>query len=150
MPFMPHPYVTKVTFKDGQIVLTVQVDEFVPYGYVEISGSATQNSGALATFNGIEPLKANPDGGGVVYVEAAPLQEFQNGEEVTVVLRASRIWTTVLTETQDGKRGTAGGTAARDGTVWGTVTAEEWPSADASSKWSAGQASAGDGSSFPD
>jgi hypothetical protein len=145
---MPHPYVTNVTLRDGQIVLTVRVDDFVGDDSVEISGYATQNGGAFASFYDIQPITENPDGTRVVYVKATPSQGFNNGEAVTVSLRAARVWVTVLTEGPE-ITATYGDTGpAQEGTTWNNPTSMAWATPGSSSKWSDGQASAGSDSSF--
>jgi hypothetical protein len=154
---MPHPYVTKVTFTGGQIILTVQVDEFLspefPNELVEISGYASQNSGGFAIFYDMQPVKATPDGTVLMYIKSTPAQGFKNGEPVTVSLRAAKVWVTVLTESQDGQMTPASATedpTPPEGTAWGTVTAVEWPSSGGPLPLSsAGQASAGGDSNFP-
>jgi len=149
---MPNPYVTKVTFKDGQIVLTVELDESLADESVEISGYATQDSGGFANFYDIQNAKENPDGSVIMYVSAAPSQDFMNGQPVTVSLRAARVWVTVLAESQDGQGSRyhpakiPGGTTARDGTTWGELAAVG--SVSPLSYPSAGQASAGSDSNF--
>jgi hypothetical protein len=152
MSLMSNPYVTKVTFKDGQIVLTVQLDESLANESVEISGYATQDGGGFATFYDIQNTKENPDGSVVIYVKAAPSQNFMNGQPVTVTLRASRVWVTVLAESQDGPERpyypaiTSDGTTARDGTTWGELAAVGSVSPLSSSR--VGKTSAGSDSNF--
>lgn len=152
---MPHSYVTKVTLKDGQIVLTVEVDESLAGEPVEISGYATQNSGGFATFYDIQSAGENPDGTVVIYVKATPTKAFQDGEDVTVSLRAARVWVTVLTESQDGQPSpqyhpapTQQGPAAGDGTSWSIIRAVGWASPVLLSTPGDGQPSAGSDSSF--
>jgi hypothetical protein len=151
---MAHPYVTKVTLKDGQIVLTVEFDEFMAGQSFEISGHATQNGGAFANFYDVQIPEETPDGTVVAYVKAAPLQEFKNDENVTVVLRAARVWVTVLTQPKDGPmppQGSTvpaqGGTGAEDAQQWNNIRAVGWVSPAGSPEWNAGQPSAG-GASF--
>lgn len=99
MPLMPngsHPYVTRVTFTGGQIMLTVEVDDFPDGVPVEISGYATQNGGAFANFYDIQSVTKNPDGTGDVYVTATPTQGFTVDDTITVVLRVARVWVTVI------------------------------------------------------
>jgi hypothetical protein len=142
---MPRPYVSGVTFKGGQIVLTVQLDEYLAGQPVEISGYATQNSGAFANFYGIQTVGANPDGTVVMYVKATPEKAFMAGEDVTVSLRAAKVWVTVLS----GISPEGGPEKAADGTAWNNVQDEVW--AGQSSSWNAGPAAAGGGgSNFPD
>lgn len=146
---MAHPYVTKVTLKDGQIVLTVEFDANMADQSFEISGYATQNGGAFANFYDVQVPKEAEDGTVVAYVKAAPLQEFKNNENVTVVLRAARVWVTVLTQPKDGPMPPQGSAApAEDGTTWNSIRAVGWVSPAGSPEWNAGQPSAG-GASFP-
>jgi hypothetical protein len=150
---MSLPYVTDVSLKDGKIVLTIQLEKDWVNESVEISGYATQNNGAFATFYDIQSGKENPAGKVVMFVKATPTAQFQAGEPVTVALRASRVWVTVLTETLDGQQSShpipaqtpPGGTATKDGTTWNTVTAVQWASPAA---WHADHTSAGGDSSF--
>jgi hypothetical protein len=96
---MPRPYVTNVTSQNNQIVITVKVNGFPSDEPIEISGYATQNDGALAVFYDLQPFPApNPDGTAYVYLTASPTENFKQGHPVTVVLRMSRVWTTVLEE----------------------------------------------------
>jgi hypothetical protein len=155
MFLMPHPYVTRVTFTDDQIVLTVQLDLFPSGEFIEISGFATQNSGGFANFYDIQPVKKNPDGTVIMYVKATPTKAFENGEDVTVSLRAAIVWVTVLTETQDEEieptdqsKPATGGATAQAVTALNGVTAVGWASGGPVPSWGAGQASAGSDSSF--
>jgi len=151
---MPHPYVTKVTFNNGQLVLTVELDEYLVGESVEISGYATQNSGGFATFNDIQIAKKIPDGTVVMYVMATPSEQFKSGEDLTVSARASRVWVTVLTESPDGGMSNyhpmppSDGTATQDGTTWNSVTAVGWASPAPLSSSSASKTLAGSDSSF--
>ena len=141
---MPRPYVSAVTFIGGQVVLTVQLDEYLAGQPVEISGYATQNSGAFANFYSIQTAGKNPDGTVVMYVKATPEKAFMAGEDVTVSLREAKVWVTVLSGASPG------GTPAKatDGTTWNSVQEEVW--AGRSSAWDAVQAATGGGdSNFP-
>jgi hypothetical protein len=101
---MPDPssnsYVTDATFGGGKITLTVRVDNFSPGDYVEISGHATQSSGAFANYYSIEevPNPTNTVAVNTVTVTAVPVppQRFIPWEDVTVVVRVAKIWVTVL------------------------------------------------------
>src|SRR5690242_16072390 len=93
---MSHPYVTKVTLLDGLIMLTLEFDKSMADLAFEISGYATQNGGAFANFYDVKTPTAAPDETVVAYIETAPLRPFKNGEDVTVVLRAARVWAAVL------------------------------------------------------
>jgi len=149
---MTLPYVTDVTIKDGQVVLTVELDKYLANEPVEISGYATQGNGAFATFYDLQSVDENPAGKVFMYVTATPSAQFQSGEAVTVALRASRVWVTVLTATSDGPGAhevttvTPAGPATPDGTTWNNVTAVGWAS---DAMWRASQAAAGSDPRFP-
>ena len=130
---MPHPWVTKVTIKEKQIVLTVQADEFTAGENLEISGYATQTSGAFAVVNDIQTVpKHNLDDTAYMYVTASPSRGFKKGEPVTVVLRAGPVWITVLEEPPTGQGPGPGGVNVRlppghpdsagEGTTWNVIT----------------------------
>src|SRR5262245_23970824 len=146
------PYVTNVTLKKNQIVLTVRVDEFEPGEPLEISGHATQNGGAFAVFYDVQRVpEQNPDGTAYMYVKSPPSREFKTGHDVTVVLRAARVWATVLTEPQDGQTPSKDkDELAEEGTTWNIIKAVASPDVGPSSVWNASQTSAGGDSSFPD
>ena len=59
---MSLPYVTKVAFKNGQIVLRIEVDEYLVDESVEISGYATQNGGGFASFYDLKVVEEEADG----------------------------------------------------------------------------------------
>ena len=54
---MVDTYVTKAQLENNKIALTVQADDFKPGEAVEISGQATQNNAALATFDEIKTIQ---------------------------------------------------------------------------------------------
>ena len=56
------PDVTKAQLENNKIVLTVQVDGFEPGDAVEISGQATQNNAAFATFDEIKDIPGTKAG----------------------------------------------------------------------------------------
>jgi hypothetical protein len=140
---MPHPYVTKVTFFNNQLVLTIEIDEFAPGETLEISGHVTQTGGGFAVFNDIQPVpEHNPDGGAYMWVKAPPSSAFKKGHAVTVVLRAARVWATVLGENQpepgEAESAPPSGAAqsppssdqaepAGEGTTWGDVRQVAYP-----------------------
>jgi hypothetical protein len=130
-------YVTNVSFTNGQIELTIRVDDFKSGGYVEITGQATQTGGAIAPYNEVVSVPATPNAGPdpddppgtqhyEVTVKATPMKDFQfwQSEEITVVTRVARVWLTVLESAsqvpsqpeQSGQK--APGQAAGPGTVW--------------------------------
>ena len=104
---MSHSQVTEIELRDdGSIALTIEIFGFEAGTSVEISGSATQDNGAMATFNDIQNLPpAGPDGGSFLTVTAVPTTKFLAGELITVVGRSAKIWSTVLAETPDQRPG---------------------------------------------
>ena len=117
-------YVTNVTIKGGKIALSVLVDDFSPNDFIEISGYATQSGGAFANFYDIKPVPATPDSDGHMYVEvtAVPLppNAFRKDQDVTVVLRAAKVWLTVLAE-QQAQPYEPQAQKADEGTTWNNV-----------------------------
>jgi hypothetical protein len=95
---MPHTQVNEIELKDdGTLVFTIDVFGFEPGANLEISGSATQPNGAIATFYDIQNLPpANRDGGSRMTVQAAPTSGFEADQVITVAGRATKIWGTVL------------------------------------------------------
>ncbi|HEY2305241.1 MAG TPA: hypothetical protein VGI05_05105 [Streptosporangiaceae bacterium] len=86
-----------------QIELAVQVDDFVSGETVEISGQATQSGGAFANYYDIQKVPdavtgtdAKPHRSVTVTTHPIPPFPFVQGQPVTVVLRVSRVWVTVL------------------------------------------------------
>ena len=69
-----HPRFSEIELRDDDsISLTIEVFVFEAGTPVEISGSATQANGAIATFYDIQNLPpADPDGGSLLTVIAAP------------------------------------------------------------------------------
>jgi hypothetical protein len=143
---MARPYVSAVTFIGGEIVLTVLLDEDLAGQRVEISGYATQSSGAFVNFYDIQPVSASPDGSVVMYVKATPGAPFIFGDDVTVSLRASKLWFTVLT-LEKGFTPRDPSAPAEDGTTWNNATAVGW-AAGGPPSWSGSQAPAGGESNF--
>ena len=136
---MPDSYVTSVKIVEEKIQLTVQVDAFVDQsgasGYVEISGQATQTTGTFANFYDIQQIPTAPNGDPndpddkdhyYIKVTGAPTPlEFSINHDVTVVLRAARVWLTVLESSQKVSPTTGGaawnivkGKAKLDGGSW--------------------------------
>jgi hypothetical protein len=148
---MSEPYVIRVTFKENQVLLTVQVDDFPSGALVEISGYATQEGGGFASFYGVQAVVKNPDDTAFIYAAATPTTPFKNGEAVTVVLRAARVWATVITEPGGpgtSKTGAVPDPPARDGTTWNVIKAVTEVSAGPWYMGGAGPGSVGD-ASFP-
>jgi hypothetical protein len=123
-PVPPHPWVTDVTFKDNQIVLTVKIEGFNSGETIELSGYATQVGGAFAVFNDLQTVpEPNPGNKILMYVTSLSSRGFVEGDAVTVVFRAARVWTTVLEEGEEGESGGYEKTGpppelAEDGTSW--------------------------------
>jgi hypothetical protein len=130
-------YVTNVSFTNGQIELTIRVDDFGSSGgYVEVSGQATQTGGAIAPYSEVVPVPDKPNAGPdaddppgtehyEVTVTATPMKDYKfwESEEITVVTRVARVWLTVLESpaqaSQSGQVGQkAPGQAAGPGTAW--------------------------------
>jgi hypothetical protein len=141
---MARPYVTAVTVKGDQLVLTVKLDKFMAGQPVEVTGYATQNSGAFAAVHDMQTVGANPDGSVVMYVLVTPGKDFMAGEAITVSLRAVVVkeWITVVAGVAPKDKPTK----ATDGTTWENVLEVGWTVGGPSSPWSADQA-AGDGAS---
>jgi hypothetical protein len=95
---MPHTRVPEIELRDdGSIALTIEVFGFEDPALIEISGSATQANGAIATFYDIQNLPPAESGrGSFVTVVAISSPKFAAGEVITVVGRAAKIWSTVL------------------------------------------------------
>ena len=143
MPLMANPYVENVAFIKNQIVLAIRVNEYPENEVLEISGYATQSNGALAVFNDIKAVpKPNPDGSDYMYVEAAPSQGFKKGQAVTVVLRAAKVWVTVLGDSPPKQGVPVPRVGAGDGSTWNYIKAQWPPDTD--------EASAGSEASFHD
>lgn len=124
-PPPPYPYVRSATINKGQVEIIVELDPRESGYYVEVSGSATQTGGAFANFYGISEATvdpASPSGSNpTVKVSSDPLppNKFWNDEDVTFVIRVSKVWLTVLGP-QPTDPGTAPRTAgpADEGMTW--------------------------------
>jgi hypothetical protein len=155
----PYPWVTDVTFKNNQIVLTVKIEGFTTGERIELSGYATQDGGAFAVFNDLQVVpEPTPDNKITMYVTALSSTGFKNGLPVTVVMRAARVWVTVLNEPQTGQESVP--VSARsaqqqeqqqpvgEDTAWNVISAAAYPAPP--SGRSAAQAPVGIEASFPD
>jgi hypothetical protein len=107
MPDPSHPYVARAAVsKDGdQITFRVEVSEYATVGgSVEISGQATQSSGAFASIYAMKPVPSKPNGDAEdtneyfvdVTVDTVPPNRFRISEDVVVYVKVSRPWITVL------------------------------------------------------
>jgi hypothetical protein len=102
---MPPPYVTKVgRSATGQITFNVLIDGLTDQDeekeFIEISGAATQVGGAFAMINQVVPTPENVDENGTgsvtLTVDPSPAREFRKDQDITVFIRISKVWVTVL------------------------------------------------------
>lgn len=96
---MPHTQVPRIELSAAgdRISLTVEIYGFELATPVEITGSATQASGAVATFYSVQSMPAiNDEGSATLTVIAVPSKEFKEGDPITVVARAAEVWVTNL------------------------------------------------------
>jgi hypothetical protein len=103
-PVIPnvHPYVQTAAIKNNLIEITVVFDYADTDSYAEISGSATQSSGAFANFYDIKQVTPAPAGASddhpTISVSAHPLppNNFGAGDDITFVIKVAKVWLTVL------------------------------------------------------
>jgi hypothetical protein len=105
---MPHPWVYSATITGNKISCHVEVTDLqTTVGAIEISGIATQVNGAFAPIYRIIDIPSGPNGDPndsdqagryFVDVEADPTadQPFTAHEDITVFVRVSKVWVTVL------------------------------------------------------
>jgi hypothetical protein len=94
---MGYGRVSKVQITDNTITLSVDLEDFDVGALVEISGTATQNNGAVATFYGVKAMPASSGGVATVPVESAVKPDTFDAEAtVTVVARAAAVWINTL------------------------------------------------------
>jgi hypothetical protein len=141
MSTMPPPpsnsWVTSATFTTDnaeqlQISLTVQVDDFLSGQTVEISGHATQENGAFANYYDIQKVPdpvTGADGKShknvTVTTHPLPPNNFMQGQPITIVLRVSKVWVTVLTAQAPGTTVFTTSDPAKpavDGTTWNYIS----------------------------
>jgi hypothetical protein len=103
-----HPWVYSATITGDKITFSVEVTDFKPdAGVIEISGQATQVGGAFAPINAIAQVPAEPNGNPGegdergrsfvdVVAEPTPDHSFRKDQDVTVFVRVSQAWVTVL------------------------------------------------------
>ena len=128
---MPDSWVTSVTTTDtGPLKLSIQIDGFEPGGTVEISGQATQSGGAFANFYDIQPIPAKPNAPDLtnpsmltnysvdVLTNPLPPHKFREDQDVTVVLRVSKVWLTVLGAHEPTQTAGSQGQPAPGGPTW--------------------------------
>ena len=121
---MPYPFVKCAVIQNGAIQLTVELDYPDSGSYVEVSGSATQSGGAYANFYDIQEATSgltDPSGPHpTVTVSAHPLppNNFKVDEDVTTVVRVSKVWLTVLGPGAGPYGPYTDGNKPPDGTTW--------------------------------
>lgn len=128
---MPHPWVYSAKITGDKITFSVEVTDLqATKGAIEITGQAMQVSGAFAPIYAItdvpdapngDPTDSNEVGRYFVDVEAKPTSDnsFKEDEDVTVFVRVSKVWVTVLGPgTDDGPVG-PNQTATNVGPIWG-------------------------------
>jgi hypothetical protein len=103
-----HPWVYSATKTDDKITLRVEVtDLHTTQGAIEITGEATQVNGAFAPIACITNIASAVEGDPndpeeanryFVEVDAVPTSdhEFNDREDVTVFVRVSKVWVTVI------------------------------------------------------
>jgi hypothetical protein len=141
MFIMPYPYVGSAVITGNQITFRVVVTDFkTTEGGIEISGQATQVGGALAEISAIAQVPAAPNGdNGEYFVEVTadtiPPKRFRKDQDVTVFVRVSKVWVTVLGEHSTGPQPETTVQEANDGTTWDIprevipVNGDAWPPA---------------------
>jgi hypothetical protein len=107
-PGVSHPWVYSATITNGTISFRVEVSDLkTTVGAIEISGIATQVNGAFAPIYRIINIPDGPNGDKddpqevgryFLDVEATPTADhpFRPDEDVTVFVRVSKVWVTVL------------------------------------------------------
>jgi hypothetical protein len=123
---MPDSYVTNATIAGSQLTFQVQVDDFKPNSVIEISGQATQSGGAFAPISEVKTVPAQPTGDkGEYYVDVTARKmgeyPFRDDQDVTVFVRVSRVWVTVLGPQGQAATGEEAGHEAGDGMKWNQV-----------------------------
>ena len=108
MLLMPHPWVYSATFTGGKITLRVEVTDLqTTQGAIEITGEATQVGGAFAPIACIRDIATaekgdpnEPDEADKYFMNVdaipAPDNPFKQNQDVTVFVRVSKVWVTVL------------------------------------------------------
>jgi len=95
---MVHSMVPSVEVnKDGTINLYLNVVGFDQGTVIEISGQATQPSGAVASFYSVQTVPASSGPAAAMAVKSVPAaKEFSVSDPVTVIARAAEVWITSL------------------------------------------------------
>ena len=97
---MPYSAVSRVELnEDNSINLEINIDGFDEETYIEISGQAIQDNGAIATFYSVQEMKPDSDKKATLTVpsiSAVRPNKFVKGFPITVVARAAEVWITKL------------------------------------------------------
>jgi hypothetical protein len=94
---MGYGKVSKVQITNDTITLSVDLEGFDVGMPVEISGTATQDNGAVATFYDVKEMPATSGGIATVMVESAVTSDkFEPEVIVTAVARAAAVWINTL------------------------------------------------------
>jgi Animal haem peroxidase len=133
--------------EDNTISIEVNVSGFNSGDPVELSGQATQANGAIATFYSVQPMPVPNGSSAPIWVKSIPVvgeNGFDKGFPVTVVVRATEAWFTVLNTEQNAELDPElqGPTGAPPKAAWAS-SAYGWAVAPASSSpWAAAPAPA--------
>lgn len=124
---MVNPYVTSATFASGQMTFSVLADDFQgdEEEYIEISGYATQTGGAFANIYTVASIPAKAADGSkpppvTVQANPRPQMKFRQDQDVTVAIRVSKVWVTVLRIAPLGDE-TENPPPPPDGTTWNVI-----------------------------
>ena len=97
---MPYSAVSRVELNDNDSInLEIDISGFDKETYIEISGQAIQDNGAIATFYSVQEMKPDNDKKAtltVASISAVPPNKFVKGFPITVVARAAEVWITKL------------------------------------------------------
>jgi len=97
---MPLSAVSRVELnEDNSINLEINIEGFDEETYIEISGQAIQDNGAIATFYSVQEMKPDSDKKATLTVAsilAVQPNKFVKGFPITVVARAAEVWITKL------------------------------------------------------
>jgi hypothetical protein len=139
---MSHPWVYSATIMNGTISFRVEVTDLrATKKAIEISGMATQDNGAFAPIYRIIDMPTAPNGDPddddekdryFLNVEATPTADhpFSNEENVTVFVRVSKVWVTVLGPGSDDAPGkTSEVVKPKPAPTWGIHVADSHVSA---------------------
>jgi Animal haem peroxidase len=97
---MPYSAVSRVELNQNDTInLEIDIHGFDEETYIEISGHAIQDNGAIATFYSVQEMKPDSDKKAtltVASISAVPPKKFVKGFPITIVARAAEAWITKL------------------------------------------------------